>query len=144
MLVMTPINMIAAPNAWAPLGLSYWTVTGGVATDIWAVLQIDDTLGRRPYTAAVGAVFQAVFQRGDLIGVAATGIPPTITPNQLTVTKTLVFDAQNRTLVKIPLTTQDATNIISGTILFTLTESALVNRWAANWAIKKLNTTAGL
>lgn len=144
MLLVTPINMICAPNSWAPLGVSYWTVTGGIATELWGVLQIQDSLGTRPYVAASGATLQAVFQRGDLIGVSPKGIPPTTTPNELTVSKVMIFDSQNRSLVRIPLTAQDATNVISGTVIFTLTEGANVNKWVANWAIKKLNTTAGL
>lgn len=144
MLIVTPLNVIQAPNSWAPLGVSYWTVTGSVAADLWGLLQIDDSLGRRPYIAAAGASMQAVFQRGDLIGVSPAGIPPTTTPNQYTVTKNIVFDSQNRALIKIPLTSQDAANVISGTVVFTLTEGATVNKWVANWAVKKLNTTAGL
>lgn len=144
MLLVSPINVISAPNSWAPLSVSYWTVTGGIAKDIWGLLQIKDELGTRPYIAATGATMQAVFQRGDLIGVAATGSPPTMTPNAYTVTKTIAFDSQNRALVKIPLTAQDATNIISGTVVFTLTEGATVNKWVMNWGVKKLNTTAGM
>lgn len=144
MLLVTPLNVISAPNAWAPLSVSYWTITGGIAKDIWGLLQIQDELGTRPYTAAVGATMQAVFQRGDLIGVAATGSPPTMTPNSYTVTKTISFDSQNRALVRIPLTAQDATNIISGTVVFTLTEGTTINKWVMNWGVKKLNTTAGL
>lgn len=144
MLAVSPINMISPPNFWAPLGSIFWTVTGGVAQDVWGVLQITDSLGTRPYIPAAGATLQAVFQRGDLIGVSPKGLPPTTTPNSLTVSKTAILEAQNRSLIRIPLTMQDSTNIISGTIVFTLTEGASVNKWVMNWAVKKLNTTAGM
>lgn len=142
-LFISPIDMTLEPNFYAPTGKQYWTVTGGVATDLWGVLQISDNLGTRPYIPAVGATLTALFQRGELIGVMTVGVPPTATPNNNTVNKTCVLSAQNRSLLKMSLTSQEATNITSGSVVFTLTEGTTVNKWVMNWGMKKLNTTAG-
>lgn len=133
-LSLIPINVVSAPNYWAPLGVNYWEVTGGVSKDIWGSLQVEDTLGTRPYIPISGAQLQAVFQRGDHIGGNTT---------TLTVTKIAALDTSNRSLAKIALTAQDATSIISGTIVFTLTEGSIQYKWVQNWAVKKLNTSAG-
>lgn len=142
-LILTPIEMLQAPNLWSPTGNTFWQVVGGVAVDLWGVLQVIDNLGTRPYTPSVGATLQAVFQRGDLVGVPFLGLPSTQTPNTYTVTKTCTFDTNNRSLIKMGITAQEATNITSGTIVFTLTQGSAVEKWAQNWAVQKLNTTAG-
>jgi len=126
--------LVLAPNSWAPTGQSYWIITAGVACELAALLTIQDSLGTRPYTPASGATLQAVFQRGDSIGGNTT---------TLTVTKTAAIDVNNRSLSKISISAADADKIISGTIVWTLTEGTAVNRWTQNWAVKKLNTTAG-
>jgi hypothetical protein len=130
-----PINMVAAPNSWAPTKETFWVVTDAMATDLWGQLIIVDSMGSRPYVPKIGSGLQAVFQRGDYIG--------NVTSQNLTVTKAGVLDADFRAIFKLPLTAQDATNIISGTIVFTLTEGAVVQKWSQNWAVKKLNTSAG-
>lgn len=129
-----PIEMIKTPNYWKPSTLK-WEVTGGIADDLWGQIVISDALGTRPYVPAAGSVLQAVFQRGDYIG--------SITNQNLTVIKVCQLDTDFRSLVKIALTAAEATQIISGTVVFTLTEGAIVEKWTQNWCIKKLNTSAG-
>lgn len=131
---VVPIEMILAPNSWK-VSTDKWTVTAGLADDLWGQITISDALGVRPYVPALGSTLQAVFQRGDYIG--------SITNQHLTVTKVALMDTNFRSLVKIALTADEATNIISGTVVFTLTEGTSVEKWTQNWAVKKLNTTAG-
>ena len=135
LLKVVPINMITAPNFWSVSKETSWSITAGQATDLWGLLTVVDSLGTRPYVPALGSSLQALFQRGDYIG--------SITNQQLSVTKTAVMDTNFRALVKFAIVAQEATNIVSGTVVFTLTEGAAVNKWGANWAIKKINTTAG-
>ena len=130
-----PITMISSPNAWVPTKDTFWTVTGATAIDLWGQLVTVDALGVRPYIPALGSSLQAVFQRGDFIG--------NIVNQQLTVTKTCLMDSNFRAMVKIALNPTEATNVISGTIVFTLSEGAVVNKWAQSWSVKKLNTSAG-
>lgn len=137
MITIKPIEMVSAPNFWAPSGKDYWTVTANVPVTLHGVLEITDSLGTRPYTPVAGATLSALFQRGDQIG--------HVTPNQSpqSITKAAALDANSRSLVSIALTAQDATTIVGGTIVFTLTETGVSKRWTQNWAIKKLNTTPG-
>ena len=130
-----PINMITPPNAWANSKDNFWVVTDAVAIDLWGILTISDAMGSRPYVPAAGASLQATWMRGDYIG--------SITNQQLTVNKVASFDTNFRALVKISLIAQEATNVISGTIMFTLTEGSIINKWNQSWACKKLNTGAG-
>lgn len=130
-----PINMISSPNSWVATKDTFWTVTDAMAIDLWGQLVTVDAIGTRPYIPALGAGLQAVFQRGDYIG--------SINNQNLTVTKAAAIDPNFRAMVKIALTAPDATNVISGTIVFTLTEGSVVHKWAQGWSVKKLNTSAG-
>jgi hypothetical protein len=135
MFKVVPINMVLAPNHWVPSKDAFWTVTGGQAIDLWGELVISDSLGDRPYVPASGASLTATFQRGDFIG--------STTNKMLTVTKPCQLDTSFRALFKIQVSAQDATNIISGTVIFDLTEGGSSSRWTASWLVKKLNTSAG-
>jgi hypothetical protein len=134
-LKIVPINLITSPNFWSPTKDTFWQVTGAQATDLFGCITILDNLGQRVYVPASGSSLVALFQRGDLIG----------TNNNLhqTVTKVCTLDNNLRSLTKISLTAADATNIISGTVVFTLTEGLNIQKWTQNYAVKKLNTGAG-
>jgi hypothetical protein len=134
-LKVIPVNMVAAPNSWAPTKDTFWSVTDAIAVDLWGLLTISDTLGIRPYVPIAGSVLSAVFQRGDYIG--------STNSQNLTVNKTAVMNSDFRSLVKIPITSDEATKIISGTVVFTLAEGSSVKKWGQNWSVKKLNTSAG-
>ena len=134
MISLIPIQIAQAPNVWTPLQNKFWTVTANMTSTLQGFLQTDDPYGKRPYVPALGATLQAVFQRGDNIGGNTT---------TLTVTKLATFDVNFRSLATFTLTAQDATNVISGTVLFTLTEGSSIQQWSQNWAVKKLNTSAG-
>ena len=134
-LKMIPINVVSSPNYWNYSKDSFWTVTGGVAADLYGLLTIVDAMGNRPYVPAVGSGLVATFQRGDYTG--------SITNQHLTVVKSGAMDANFRSMIKISLTADEATNVTSGTVLFMLTEGANVVKWSQNWSVKKLNTSAG-
>jgi len=134
-LQVVPINMISVPNFWSISKDKFWQVTGGQAVDLWGMLTVVDSLGTRPYVPALGSSLQMLFQRGDYIG--------TVNNLNLSVTKTGAMDSNFRALVKFSLVAQEATNVTSGTVVFTLTEGVVVNKWGQNWGLKKLNTTAG-
>lgn len=133
-LKMIPINMVNSPNFWAPTKETYWVVVAGQAADLWGELVSVDALPLRPYVPAIGATLSVLFQRGDL---------GTIQPQNLSVTKMAVLEPNLRALFKVVLIAAEATNVTSGTIVFTLTEGAVVNKWSQNWSCKKLNTSPG-
>jgi len=130
-----PINMISSPNSWTTTKDTFWIVTDATSVDLWGQIVTVDTLGTRPYVPALGSSLQAVFQRGDYLG--------SISNQNLTVTKTAIMDTNFRAMVKISLTATDSTNVISGTIVFTLIEGPVTHKWTQPWSIKKLNTGAG-
>ena len=169
-LALLPIQLISAPNVYCALNTTYWPITGGVAIVLAGLLQQTDTLGTRPYVPAVGATLMAVFQRGDGIGQVPnppSGFPFNISPgqpmgpgyplypppaqnglqpspsNQQTVVRQATLDTNFRALATVALTQQDNSAVISGTILFTLTEGTTVNQWSQAWSAKKINTAPG-
>lgn len=134
-LKVVPINMITPPNFWSATKETYWPITANQAVNLWGELTIIDSMGTRPYVPALGAVLQALFQRGDFIG--------SISNQNLSVTKTALLDPNFRALFQLQVAAAEATNIISGTVVFTLTEGLNVQKWTQNWAVKKFNTSAG-
>lgn len=135
LLKMIPINLITAPNFWSVSKETFWSITSGQATELWGLLTIVDSLGTRPYVPALGSSLQALFQRGDYIG--------SVSNQQLSVTKSAAMDVNFRAVMKFVIAAPEATNIVSGTAVFTLTEGATINKWGQNWSIKKINTSAG-
>ena len=136
MMKVFPVNMISAPNFWAPTTETYWQVTAGIPVVLWGQLGIVDQLGTRPYVPAAGATLAALFQRGDFIG--------SITNQNLSVTKTATLDPNFRALINFSLSAADATNVMSGTVVFTLVEGGTTSQqWVQNWFTKKFNCTAG-
>lgn len=135
-----PIDMISAPNYWAPLAEKMWTITSPNAQVLWFSLCVDDALGLRPYSPAAGATIVATFQRSDLISVGTRG---TLVNTVQNVTKNGTFNAQARNICSLSLTPLDAAAVASGSIKLDFTESGVTTTWLQNWAIKKLLTDPG-
>lgn len=132
---VVPINMINSPNYWSPTKETYWPITANTAVNLWGELTIVDSLGTRPYVPALGAILQASFQRGDFIG--------SLTNQSLSVLKTALLDTNFRALFQLQLAATEATNIISGSVVFTLTEGTNVQTWSQHFMAKKFNVSAG-
>lgn len=134
-----PLDMVLAPNYFAPLGDVRWLITDPNPTTLWFQLGILDALGLRRYITAVGATLTATFMRMDAL-TSSLGIL-TSTPQTVAVNAT-VF-ATDASLFSLALTTQQIQNIVSGTIQFSLTEGAVVTTWNQNWLIQKSLTNPG-
>lgn len=128
-----PLDMINAPNTFAPLTGNIWTIINPNAQTLWFQLQISDSLGDRRYIPAVGATLTATFRRMDII----SSINGSINQTNRDVVKTITFNASDKSLCQIAMTPTDITNIVSGGILFTLTESGQVTRWVQDWIVSK-------
>jgi len=120
-----PLDMILAPNYFAPLSDGRWMITDPNATTLWFQLEILDSLGPRRYLTGVGATLTATFMRMDALA-SNLGI--------------LTTDAS---LFSLALTTQQIQNIVSGTVQFALTEGAVVTTWNQNYLIQKTLTNPG-
>jgi len=134
-----PLDMISAPNTYAPLAAGLWDVISPNAQSLWFQLQIVDSLGARGYFAATGATLTATFRRMDLL----SSVNGSINQTNRDVVKTITFNAQNKSLAQISMTQADIQNIVSGGILFTLTESGNTTRWIQDWMVKKKLTDPG-
>jgi len=135
-----PVDMISVPNYYAQIN-NGWTLVSPNQTTLWFLLEINDSLGIRPYFAAPLSLLQLTFQRQDLLSINVTS--PSLTQTVQTITKTATVNAQNPSLWNITLLSQDIQNIRSGTILFSLTESSIQTQWAQPWMVARKLTDPG-
>lgn len=137
-----PIEMISAPNFYSVLPNSRWEVTSPNAQALWFQLYVVDGMGSRPYVPATGSTMTVTFQRADLI--TLSGGPPTSLVNTgRNVVKTALIDSNNRSLMKLDMTTQNIQDIVSGTIKCVLTEGSTSTTFLSNWAVYKKLTDPG-
>jgi hypothetical protein len=138
--VAIPIEMIAAPNYYAVLKPAAWTIYHSNAVTLWLRLEINDSVGQRPYTPASGSSLKVEFQRADLY---TTDSQRLLTSTPQTIEKTANMSSDNRSLMSVALTASDTEKVVGGTVRFTLTEGTQVSTWVFNYAVKKEKTEAG-
>jgi len=134
-----PLDMILAPNYFAPLSDGRWMITDPNATTLWFQLEILDSLGPRRYLTGVGATLTATFMRMDALA-SNLGI---LTSTPQTVNTPALAYTTDASLFSLALTTQQIQNIVSGTVQFALTEGAVVTTWNQNYLIQKTLTNPG-
>jgi len=134
-----PLDMISAPNYWAPFADGRWTVTDPNATTLWLQLQISDALGSRRYMVATGGTLSVIFQRAD-----------SFTTNQGVLSQTSqgisvsgAVNANDRSLFSVALTQQQVQGIVSGTVKFSLTEGSSTTTWVQDYLLSKSLTRPG-
>ncbi len=137
-----PLDMISAPNYYAPAANGMWVLTNPNQQTLWFSLTLNDSLGQRPYTPGNGATLNLTFQRADLINLSPINNGTLINTIQTLVKPATAFTA-NRTLWSVSLNAQDINTALSGTVKFTLTDSGNVTTWLQNWLIKKMQTDPG-
>lgn len=135
---VVPLYMVQAPNFYSELN-GTWEITSPNQQTLWFQLNIVDALGQRRYISAAGATFTALFRRMDLI----TSEFGKLNQQSQNVTKTISFNASDRSLCSIVLTQQDIQNIVSGGVTFTLIESGTTTQWIEQWIIKKNIVASG-
>lgn len=134
-----PLDMISAPNYFAPLAEPRWTIIDPNAVTLWFQLQVSDTLGDRRYMVAGGATMQVTFQRADQIS-TTQGL---LTNTSQSVVLSATPHANDRSLFSMALTSQQVQTIVSGTVKFKLTESGLDTTWVQDHMLKKMLTNPG-
>jgi hypothetical protein len=134
--LIQPVDVISAPNFFSPLSDNRWVITGQNAVTLWGILQIQDNLGVRRYIPATGSTLQAVFMRKDAVNLTQT-YPLQVTNTTQNVTINAALNASDRSLFSLTLTAQDAANVVSGSVKFTLTESSIANTWVQDWLLQK-------
>jgi len=139
MFKVIPIDMISAPNFWAPLPEPRWTVYEPNASTLWMQLMIDDSLGERRYIAAGGAALTVTFQKADSL--ASTQGKLVYTPQSIDALG--AFNANDRSLVSITLTADQVKTLVSGTVKFKLLEGVTNTTWVQNHCITKKSASPG-
>lgn len=134
-----PLDMINEINYFSEM--DSWEIIGNNAIDLWFQLRIVDGLGERRYMTADSDTLTAVFQRADRI--ESLGTRRILTNTSQSVSKTATVHADDASLFKIELTSQDVQNIVSGTIKFTFEETSKTSEWLMNWAVSKQLTEPG-
>lgn len=135
-----PIDMITAPNYFAPLSESRWTIIDPNAVTLWFQLQIEDSLGTRRYMVASGATMTVAFQRADSFTLSQNALAQAAQGLSLPATA----NANDRSLFSLALTSQSVQTIVSGTVKFTLVESGVTTAWTQNHFLSKKLTAQGL
>jgi hypothetical protein len=139
MFKVTPIEMITAPNYWAPIPEPRWTVYDPNASVLWGLLVISDSLGERRYIAASGATITATFQKADSL--ASTSGKLVYTAQSIDILG--AFNANDRSLFSITLTADQTKAVVSGTIKFKLIEGSSNTTWVQNHALTKKSANPG-
>jgi hypothetical protein len=139
MFKVTPIEMITAPNYWAPISEPRWTVYDPNASVLWGLLVISDSLGERRYVAASGANITATFQKAD--NLASTSGKLVYTAQSIDILG--AFNANDRSLFSITLTADQTKAVISGTIKFKFIEGSNNTTWVQNHALTKKSANPG-
>lgn len=134
-----PLDMISAPNYFAPLAEPRWTILDPNAVTLWFQLYIEDTLGTRRYITASGATMTVAFQRADAFALSQNQLTQTAQGLSLPATA----HANDRSLFSLALTSQSVQTIVSGTVKFTLVESSVTTTWVQNHALSKKLTAPG-
>lgn len=134
-----PLDMISAPNYFAPLADGRWTVTSPNAVTLWFQLQIEDALGSRRYMTAVGSTLTVTFQRAD--SYVSNGGPLSTSAQSVAVTATP--HANDRSLYSMALTTQNIQLLVSGAVKYRLVEGANDTTWLQDYGIQKKLTNPG-
>lgn len=140
-----PISLVGDHNYYSPLPNGAWVITDPSQTTLSFRLDIDDSLGQRPYVASAGSLISVIFQRAaniTLSQVTASSFSAQQTESQ-TVTKNATANSSNPSIWSISLTSQDVEAILSGTVKFSLTESSIAKTWLQNWAVEKKLTSKG-
>jgi hypothetical protein len=134
-----PLDMISAPNYFAPLEPSSWNIVSPNTQTLWFGLQVEDSLGARRYMVATGASLTVTFQRAD----SFTTSQGKLTQTSQGIDKLASAHANDRSLFSFSLTSQDVGSIVGGTVKFKLIEGATETIWLQNYLITKQLTSPG-
>ena len=137
-----PIEIVNAPNFFSYLPDRQWVFTHGSAVTLAGQVCISDALGNRRYMLPGTASLQLTFLRAD----TQAPTPGPFNQGQVvaqgqSVVKTAVVSASDRSQFTFQLTQADTQTIISGSVIFTLSDTAPGNiqaNWVQNYAVKKL------
>lgn len=135
-----PLDMISAPNTYAPLADGLWVLNSSNAQTLWFRIDVVDSLGQRPYVTASGSTLKLTFQRADLLSLSNQG---NLINTPQNVEKIGAANSLNRSIYSVSMTSQDVQKAVSGTVKFELTEGSTVNTWVQNWMVKKTSTSPG-
>jgi len=134
--------MITAPNFYSELPDDRWEIIDPNTQTLWLQLNVDDSLGLRRYVPASGSSISVIFQRADAFALSGVKLNR-LQSETRTITKTATANADDRSLWSISMTAQDVSGVVSGTVKFSITESAVTQVWLQNYFVKKNLTDPG-
>jgi len=134
-----PIEIIQAPNYYSILPDNQWILYDESSASLSFMLKIEDSLGERPYLVSNSDTLTSEFPRSDSLAIQS-GTRGTISATSRSVTKTCNMDTDNKSLFTMNLSSTDISNIISGSVKFTLQYGSTTRTWLENYIIiKKIN-----
>lgn len=108
--------------------IEQWDIADGTATTISFILTKSDSLGERRYIPAAGSTVQLSFLRARSANSNSQA---------LTITKTGIAKADDRSMYDVALTAADTENIISGGVKLVINESGSATSVNVPYVIKK-------
>lgn len=106
-----------------------WEISPGAPVSLYFVLQKIDQLGRRRFVPAAGTVASLQFLRARAASINSTS--QNISKSATTVS------ADDKSLLKVDLTSDDTKNIISGSVQLVVTISGTAYTQVIPFAVKK-------
>lgn len=131
-----PIQMISPPSDYALLPDNSWVVTKGKADTLWLSLNKVDVLGERHFVLPSGASFQVIFPRADSV---THTTPGSVSVTSQSIIKSASPNAEDRSLFNFALTSQEASNIVGGSVRFRLTVGSVITEWVQNYVVRKIS-----
>lgn len=131
MLGMTPIEMFNINDFKA---IQSWDIPNGTPASVAMMLTKTDSLGTRRYIPPTGSSVQLLFIRAR----AATS-----NSQAVTITKTGVASAEDRSMYTVSLTADDTRNIISGGVQLVITSGGVTNSINIPYVVKKSYSSPG-
>lgn len=133
------LDMFQAPNNYAPTPGGTFNLTEPNAQTLWFQLQVSDSLGVRRFIPPNGTSLTLEFQRANKF--VGTNRAPQ--ESAQTVLKTATPNTDDRSLFSVALTTQDVTQIRSGTLKVNITTAGVTTSFVDNFAVRKKLTDPG-
>lgn len=128
---LIPLELYNA-NDFKPIAA--WDIPNGVTTTLALMLTKTDALGTRRFIPPAGTLVQLQFVRAR----AATA-----TSQAITLTKTCVVLAEDKSMYQVSLTADETKNIISGGLQLSLTISGVQTLINLPYLVKKTYSSPG-
>lgn len=137
-ITIQPIQLYCSPNDFAPYPSGQpWEVTAKTATTLSFQFQTTDTMGTRRYLVPAGRTVTVKFMRAKVMKLGQLDTAQTFSVAAVPMT-------EDRSIWTINLTADQASQVVSGTVVFEIYQGpTLVQTIQKAYAVKKISLGTG-